>query len=60
MSPMHGRKGGMDDREDLPLLSVLVPDILLATPSMHHSSFLVPYPPSSKSLEEISFNGGEL
>jgi hypothetical protein len=41
MSSMHGRKNGMDDREDL-LSTVPIPDILLATRSMHHSSILVP------------------
>jgi hypothetical protein len=41
MSSMHGRKNDMDDREDL-LSTVPIPDILLATRSMHHSSILVP------------------
>jgi hypothetical protein len=54
---MHGRKSGMDDREDL-LSTILKPDILLATRSTHRSSFLVP--PPSKSRDEISFKGGGL
>jgi hypothetical protein len=41
MSSMHGRKSGMDDWEDLPLSTILIPDTLLATRSMHHSSFHV-------------------
>jgi hypothetical protein len=32
----------MDDREDLLISTVPILDILLATRSMHHSSFLVP------------------
>jgi hypothetical protein len=39
---MHGRESGMDDREDLLLSTVPITDILLATQSMYHSSFLVP------------------
>jgi hypothetical protein len=38
---MHGRESGMEDREDL-LSTVSIPNILLATRSIHHSSFLVP------------------
>jgi hypothetical protein len=55
MSSMHGRKSGMDNREGLLLSTILIPDILLATQSMHHSLFLVP--PPSKSQDEISFKG---
>jgi hypothetical protein len=55
---MHGRKSGMDDREVLLLSTVPIPDILLATQSMHLSSFLVL--PPSKSQDEISFRGGGL
>jgi hypothetical protein len=58
MSSMHGRKSGMDDREDLPLSTVPISDNLLTTRSMHRSSFLVP--PFSKSRDEISFKGGGL
>jgi hypothetical protein len=58
MSSMHGRKSDIDDREDILLSTVLIPNILLATRSMHHSSFLVP--PLSKSRDEISFKGGGL
>jgi hypothetical protein len=43
---MHGRKNGMDDREDLPLSTVPIPDILLATRLKYRSSFLVTPPPS--------------
>jgi hypothetical protein len=42
ISSMHGRKSGMDDREDLLLSTVPISDILIATQSMHCSSFLVP------------------
>jgi hypothetical protein len=39
---MHRRKSGMDDREVLLLSTVLIPDILLATQSMHLSLSLCP------------------
>jgi hypothetical protein len=41
MPSMQRRESGMDEREDL-LSTVPIPDILLATQSIHHSSFLVP------------------
>jgi hypothetical protein len=55
ISSMQRRKSDMDDREDLLLSTVLIPDIILATRSVHHSSFLVP--PQSKSQDKISFKG---
>jgi hypothetical protein len=58
MLSMPGRKSGMDDGEHLLLSTVPIPDILLATRSMHHSSFFVP--PASKSQDKISFKGGGL
>jgi hypothetical protein len=55
---MHGKKNGMDDREDLPLSTVPIPDILLATRLKYRSSFLVTLPPPpSKSRDEISLRG---
>jgi hypothetical protein len=54
-SSMHGRKSSIDDQEVL-LSTVLIPDILLATESMHRSSFHAP--PPSKSRDEIFFKGG--
>jgi hypothetical protein len=49
------KKSGIDDREDLLLSTVLIPGIILATWSMHRSSFLVS--PLSKSWDKISFKG---
>jgi hypothetical protein len=45
-------------KKDLLLSTVSILDILLATWSMHHSSFLMP--PPSKSQDEISFKVGGL
>jgi hypothetical protein len=56
MSSIHGKKSGVDDREDPFFSTVLIPDILLATRSVHRSSLLVP--PSSKSRNEIFLRGG--
>jgi hypothetical protein len=42
MPSMHGRKSGIDDSEDILLLIILIPDILLAIRSMLRLSFLVP------------------
>jgi hypothetical protein len=48
----------MDDREVFPPFNH--PGIVLATQSIHLSSFLVPPPLLRKSREEISFEGGGL
>jgi hypothetical protein len=41
MSPTHGRESYMRDQEVVLLPTILIPNILHAIRSMHHSSFLV-------------------